>query len=136
MKKLLLIITLFYATSCKNESSKTTDNAPLSNQQRAEQVVTKYMYANLNDSASYQPISFTQLKPYDFPYSFTSEFISERDEAISKAKESEYNKVKHPCWVIAHDFRAKNGFGGTVKGTYNLILDSALTSVIYNSSTP
>ena len=89
MKKLLFITLVFILSSCS-----------VTDQQKAESAVKDYIKEQLDDPSSYEPISFTDLKPrYD---------SSDRFQV---------------GWYISHTLRAKNKFGAKIKKTYLFELD-------------
>lgn len=97
-------IALLFLISCSEPKSKQQEKSKpeITFQQKVQNSVVSFLYANLNDSASYQPSKWTNV-----------DTIFNKDGSIY-------------VLGINHLFRSKNSFGGIVLDEYRFTLDTAL----------
>lgn len=100
MKKIRYLLLSLFLSSCT-----------LTNQQKAEKLVTKYLDSALNDPHSYESLNFSTVKKHF-------------------ERKSDAKSIMNG-WEISHTYRAKNGFGALGIHTTVFEIDSSMNKVLY-----
>jgi hypothetical protein len=146
MKKIILLFPIFIIilSSCG-----------LSNQQKAEKEVKRYLLTTLKNPDSYKSVSYSEIKPYTLDFKNTKigesmyEMLSSEIESISSSGESfsndptyikdksefdkkdkEYkNSTESNGWIIIHKYSGTNGEGAIITEVTTFYLDSSFYCV-------
>ena len=119
MKRIVIVILVAIAfVSCANQEKK------------AQKLIKEYLKETLNDTKSYEVVSFGELQNLKESAIESLEYLIDEDKELYEEMKNEIIESEMPYWIMSHKFRAKNEMNSTMLNHIFFYFDKEITEII------